>query len=121
MTEIDSGSQMIVCRRCGRGFVLTGSYLALLKRRNARVIAPVVCPTCFLRGGPQPKEQGEVKWFDPHKRYGFIVTEEGEDVFLHQSQMLDDHGPSPQPGQLVRFHLHYAVKGPEAHNVELIE
>ncbi len=27
--------------------------------------------------------QGQVKWFDPRKGYGFIVGPEGQDIFVH--------------------------------------
>lgn len=118
----DSGkSQMIVCMRCGRGFMLANTYLDLLKRREARVVVPVLCPTCFLSEGPLPKHRGEVKWFSPRKRYGFIITEAGDEAFFHQQQLLEDIDLAPRKGQTVRFHLHYPPKGPEALNVELVE
>lgn len=28
---------------------------------------------------------GIVKWFDPRKGFGFIITDDGRDVFVHQS------------------------------------
>jgi CspA family cold shock protein len=99
--------------------VLTSSYLDLLSRRNVRVIVPVLCPTCFLSKGPQPKHHGEVKWFSPRKHYGFIVSEEGEELFFHEHQLLAAGGSQPEGGQPVRFHVHYAIKGPEALNVEV--
>jgi CspA family cold shock protein len=67
-----------------------------------------------------PKRQGEVKWFNTHKRYGFIVSQEGRDVFLHQKQILAGNRKVLQEGQAVRFHLHFSPKGPEAWNVELL-
>jgi CspA family cold shock protein len=114
-------SQMIVCLRCGRGFILTSTYLDFLERRGARAVMPVLCPTCFVTKKPLPKQRGKVKWFNPRKRYGFIATEAGEEVFFHQEQILLDTGQAPREGQTVRFHLHYPHKGPEALNVELVE
>jgi CspA family cold shock protein len=84
-------------------------------------VEPVLCPNCFLKKGPLPKERGKVKWFNPHKHYGFIVTEEGEEVFFHQRQMLEGTADETQEGQTARFHVRYAAKGPEALNVELGE
>jgi cold shock CspA family protein len=109
------------CQRCGSGFVLTTNFLDLIQRRGGKVIVPLLCPTCFLKTGPLPKQQGKIKWFNPRKRYGFIVTEEGEDAFFHQRQLLADNNVQPREGQVVRFHLHYPVKGPEALNVELVK
>lgn len=66
-----------------------------------------------------PKRQGQVKWFNPRKNYGFIADQDGQDVFLHQKQILKGKGNHPQEGQEVHFHVHYSPKGPEAWNVEL--
>jgi len=33
---------------------------------------------------------GEVKWFDPKKGFGFIVGPEGQDVFVHFSKIQGD-------------------------------
>jgi cold shock CspA family protein len=34
-----------------------------------------------MKTGPWPKQQGQVKWFNSRKRYGFIAAEEGEEIF----------------------------------------
>jgi CspA family cold shock protein len=112
--------QIIVCQRCGRGFVLTSTYRDWLARRGAQIILPVLCPTCFMKAGPMPKQRGEVKWFDSKKHYGFIVTTEGEEIFFHQRQILNGDGNETHQGQTVRFHVRHMTKGPEALNVELI-
>jgi CspA family cold shock protein len=111
--------EVVVCQRCGRGFVLTVTYRDFLMRWGREVIVPVLCPTCFTKAGPLPKEQGEVKWFSSRKHYGFITIEEDTDVFFHQQQLLDDVQSTPQEGQSVRFHMRYSPKGPEAVNVEI--
>ncbi len=69
--------RVIVCQRCGRGFVLTATYRDWLARRGAKMVEPVLCPTCFMKNGPLPKQRGKVKWFSSRKRYGFIVAGEG--------------------------------------------
>ena len=32
--------------------------------------------------------KGIVKWFDPDMRYGFIVSEDGTDIFVHRSGIV---------------------------------
>jgi CspA family cold shock protein len=113
--------QVLVCQRCGRGFVLTSTYRDFLARRGAKVVKPVRCPTCFLKAGPVPKQRGKVKWFNPRRHYGFIITGEGEEVFFHQQQILGGNGDEAREGQTARFHMRYSAKGPEALNVELVE
>lgn len=112
--------QTIVCQRCGIGFTLTENYQDWLARRDVRAIVPVLCPTCFMKAGPWPKQQGQVKWFNSYKRYGFIVAQEGEEVFFHRRQIIEDEG-GVHEGQTARFHIRHSTKGPEAVNVELIK
>ena len=110
--------QAIICQRCGRGFVLTQNYCDMLVRWGMKVVVPPLCPTCLLKVGPLPKQSGQVKWFDTSKHYGFILTEEGEEVFFHERQVCEDNG-CPSKGQEVRFDLGRSSKGLEAMNVEL--
>jgi CspA family cold shock protein len=121
MTTKSGQSQLVVCQQCGRGFILTDAFLDLLKRQGAKIVFPVQCPTCYYAHGPLPKHRGEVKWFNPQKRYGFIATEGGEEAFFHWNQLLETDDQSPREGQIVRFHLHFPRKGPEALNVEFAE
>jgi CspA family cold shock protein len=108
-----------VCQRCGRGFIVTESYLDFLARHGAKIKVPMLCMTCFVKAGPLPKQQGEVKWFNRKKRYGFITAEGGEEVFVHERQILNSQGSTPREGQHVRFHRGHSRKGPEALNVVL--
>ena len=39
------------------------------------------------RSSGMASTQGQVKWFDPKKGFGFIVGPDGQDVFVHYSQI----------------------------------
>ena len=114
-----SQSKAATCQRCGCGFIITDTHRDLLLRRQVKVLVPVLCPTCFLTRGPLPKQSGQVKWFNPGKRYGFIVDEAGEEIFFHQEQLLVEKLSNLPDGQKVRYHVRYRAKGPEALNIEL--
>jgi cold shock CspA family protein len=113
--------QSAVCRRCGIGFLVTPGYLDEIRRWGARESVPQLCAMCFRRKGPTPKLRGTVQWFDRRKQYGFIIDEQGERVFMHQNALYQANGARPYAGQLVLYHVHYAIKGPEALNVELVD
>ena len=117
---MSNSSNSVVCQRCGRGFMVTINYKDFLSRRGMQVKLPVICMTCFLNSGPAPKQQGRVKWFNPKKGYGFIIDREGQEVFLHQKQVLNAQSDQLQEGQEVQFHVHYATKGPEGWNIEVV-
>lgn len=36
--------------------------------------------------------KGKIKWYNESKGYGFIITDEGKDVFVHQSGFSRDYG-----------------------------
>ena len=114
-------SQIAVCQRCGVGFLVTPYYLRHLRRWGARVGVPQLCAKCFHRKGPLPKQCGTIQWFDRRKRYGFIIGEQGERIFVHQNALYDANGSRPAEGQSALYHVHYATRGPEALNVEMIE
>ena len=114
-------SRVAVCRRCGIGFLITPHYREHVVRWGARVSVPQLCARCFHRRGPLPKLRGAVNWFSPRKHYGFITGERGRQIFLHQNAVWGDSGRVPHEGQPALYHVRYAVKGPEALNVELME
>lgn len=66
------------------------------------------------------RTQGEVKWFDITKGYGFITCEEHDhDIFLHESQIFDEQVNLIQQGQKVKFDIHHTDKGLSAIKVVL--
>lgn len=65
--------------------------------------------------------QGQVKWFDPKKGYGFIVGPEGQDVFVHFSQIMGDGFRSLKDGEAVEYDLVEGDKGLQAREVHRSE
>ncbi|WP_285012955.1 cold-shock protein [Lactococcus garvieae] len=61
--------------------------------------------------------QGTVKWFNATKGFGFITTEEGNDVFVHFSAIQTDGFKTLDEGQKVSFDLEEGPRGSQAINV----
>lgn len=61
--------------------------------------------------------KGKVKWFNAEKGFGFIVSEEGEDVFVHFSAILSDGYKTLNEGEEVTFDVVDGDRGPLAKNV----
>jgi CspA family cold shock protein len=49
--------------------------------------------------------QGTVKWFNPDKGYGFISREDGDDLFVHFSEIQGEGFKTLDEGQLVEFDI----------------
>ena len=61
--------------------------------------------------------QGTVKWFNQKKGFGFIEQEDGDDLFVHHTQVegvIED-------GDSVEFEVGEGPKGPNAINVSKAE
>jgi CspA family cold shock protein len=63
---------------------------------------------------------GTVKFFNSEKGFGFISREEGDDVFVHYSNIQGDGYKSLDEGQRVEFDVGQGRKGEEAQNVRVI-
>jgi cold shock protein len=62
--------------------------------------------------------QGTVKWFNSQKGFGFITTEEGNDVFVHYSGIESGGFKTLNEGDKVSFDLTQGQKGDQAVNVK---
>jgi len=60
---------------------------------------------------------GKVKWFNAAKGFGFIETEDGQDVFVHFSAIEMDGYKTLDEGMEVQFEVTDGAKGPQASNV----
>ena len=63
--------------------------------------------------------EGQVKWFNDKKGYGFIETENDGDLFVHYSGIEDTGGfRSLQEGEKVEFEIEQTQRGPQAVQVK---
>jgi cold shock protein len=63
--------------------------------------------------------EGTIKWYNARKGFGFIEVEEGEDVFIHQSQVPQE--TRLNEGDKVSFDVEEGEKGPQATNLKKME
>jgi CspA family cold shock protein len=63
---------------------------------------------------------GTVKWFNGAKGFGFIERAEGEDVFVHYSEIRGEGFRNLEEGQSVEFNVEPGRKGLQAADVTVI-
>ena len=61
---------------------------------------------------------GTVKWFNAGKGFGFIAQENGPDVFVHYSAIIETGYKSLNEGDEVEFQITQGPKGPQAQSVK---
>lgn len=61
---------------------------------------------------------GKVKWFNNKTGFGFIVRDDGRDVFVHHTAILGTGYKTLREGETVCYQLVNGDSGPRAINVE---
>ena len=64
--------------------------------------------------------EGKVKWFDSKKGYGFIITEEGKEIFVHYTGIVKEGFKALNEGQFVTYEVGNGDKGEQAVNVQIV-
>ncbi len=65
-------------------------------------------------------EKGRVKWFDPVRGYGFLINENGPDIFVHYSGIEQEGFRSLKSGQMVVYELRHTAKGLQGWKVRVV-
>lgn len=65
--------------------------------------------------------KGVVKWFDPRKGFGFIIGPDGQDVFVHYSQIQGDGFRVLKDGCSVDYDAEQTDRGWHATRVVRVE
>ncbi len=61
--------------------------------------------------------KGVVKWFNQKKGYGFIISEDGKEIFVHFSSIQGEGFKTLREGEEVEFEITEGEKGEQATNV----
>ncbi|MBT3168905.1 MAG: cold shock domain-containing protein [Candidatus Cloacimonetes bacterium] len=65
-------------------------------------------------------KQGKVKWFNGQKGFGFVTCEDGQDYFVHYSDIVTDGFKTLNEGATVQFEIEEGEKGARAVQVSEI-
>ncbi len=67
------------------------------------------------------RETGTVKWFNVDKGFGFIIRDNGEDLFVHFRAISDGNSSRLNEGQKVEYQIGQGRKGPQAEEVVILD
>ncbi|MDF1629049.1 MAG: cold shock domain-containing protein [Alcanivoracaceae bacterium] len=81
-------------------------------------LLPMRMPAGPLKAG---QLQGQVKWFNPNKGYGFILSDDGQEIFVHFRAVHNGDRRTLRQGQKVRFSIRQSERGDQADDVHILD
>lgn len=63
---------------------------------------------------------GKVKWFNADKGFGFITSDEGNDIFVHYTEIQGNGFRTLEEGAKVSFDIKTNDRGDHATNVNVL-
>lgn len=65
-------------------------------------------------------QKGKLKWFNDRKGFGFLINDNGEDVFVHYSQIKKDGFKTLKEDNIIEYDEIVTDKGLQAQNVTIL-
>ena len=65
-------------------------------------------------------QKGKLKWFNDRKGFGFLINDNGEDVFVHYSQIRKDGFKTLKEDDIIEYDEIVTDKGLQAQNVTIL-
>ena len=97
------------------------AHALLAARLTQRPAQPGLRPKEVAVEHDPVRETGAVKWFNVDKGFGFIIRENGEDLFVHFRAISDGHSSRLTEGQTVEYQIGQGRKGPQAEEVVILD
>lgn len=112
--------RILYCERCGISFLWSGEEQQIEQQTySGGNSTPRYCAGCRYLLPSAGRERGIVKWYNPRKRFGFIVRADGSEIFAHGSKIRNKRH-LPQDA-LVEFRVTETEQGPSAVEVYVLE
>jgi CspA family cold shock protein len=87
--------------------------MLLLKRPNFNAHANT-------ESANQDRQQGVVKWFNATKGFGFVICEDGKEIFVHFRALKHGGRRSLKDGSRISFVITHGDRGPQASEVIIL-
>jgi CspA family cold shock protein len=98
-------------------FLATAATAMAVSKQRDPANRPARSATVTAQPDTANREKGTVKWFNVSKGFGFIVRENGEEIFVHFRSIRGEGRRGLRDGQSVNFVVAQSDKGPQAEDV----
>lgn len=110
--------EFVDCEVCGQRFVYTVEEQRRQDELGFAPQTPTRCAKCRQRAEPEPGlRSGIVKFFNETKGFGFIIQQDGSEIFFHKTGISGDFASVAHENASVWYELEMSDRGLQATNV----